>query len=86
MPNISVGPLMSIVVPPMDQRLFKKANTSFGWVSAFLTVGQCLMTSPSGPTTTVERMVPCTSLPYIIFFPKAPYFFITSLLGSESRM
>jgi hypothetical protein len=31
-------------------------------------------------------MVPCTSLPYIIFFPKAPYFFITSLLGSESRM
>ena len=35
--------------------------------------------------TTVERIVPCTSLPYIIFLPKALYFFITSVLGSDSR-
>ena len=57
--------------PPTNfaQRLFKKAKTSSGWASAFLTVGQCLTTSPFGPITTVERMVPCTSLPYIIFLP-----------------
>ena len=57
--------------PPANfaQRLFKKAKTSSGWASAFLTVGQCLTTSPFGPITTVERMVPCTSLPYIIFLP-----------------
>src|SRR5215470_8134417 len=63
----------------------RKAKTSSGWASAFLTVGQCLMTSPLGPMTTVERIVPSTNLPYIIFFPKAPYFFITSVLGSDKR-
>ena len=66
-------------------KTFKKAKTSSGWASAFLTVGQCLTTSPFGPITTVERMVPCTSLPYIIFLPKAPYFFITSRFGSDSK-
>src|ERR1041384_561237 len=67
MPNISIERLMSIVVPPMDQGLFRKSNTSWGWASAYLIVCQCLMTSPSGPTTTGERIVPCTCLPYIIF-------------------
>ena len=37
------------------------------------------------PITTVERIVPSTSLPYIIFLPKAPYFFMTSSLGSDNR-
>src|SRR5215468_6621556 len=64
---------------------FKNATTSSGWVSAFFTVSQCLMTSPLGPITTVERIVPCTGLPYIIFFPKAPYFFMTSVFGSDKR-
>src|SRR5215471_20901974 len=64
----------------------RKAKTSSGWSSAFLTVGQCLMTSPLGPMTTVERMVPSTVLPYMTFFPKAPYFFMTSSWGSDKSV
>ena len=44
------------------------------------------MTSPFGPMTTVERIVPSTVLPYISFLPNAPYFFITSVFGSDKRV
>jgi len=66
-------------------KVLRKFSTSSGWSSAFFTTGQCLITSPFGPITTVERIVPSTVLPYIIFLPHAPYFFIASALGSDSK-
>ena len=37
-----------------------------------LTLRQACSTLPSAPTTKVDRMTPCTVLPYIFFSPKAP--------------
>ena len=48
----------------------EQAQHLFRMLFGFLDRGQCLITSPLGPMTTVERIVPCTSLPYIIFLPK----------------
>lgn len=39
---------------------------------------------PFGSMTNVDRMVPVTGLPYIIFCPYAPYARATTLLGSLS--
>src|SRR5262249_15463369 len=50
----------------------RKASTCAGCSSAFFTAVQCFCTLPSGAITTVERMVPVTGLPYIIFSPQAP--------------
>src|SRR5262245_33935689 len=69
--------------PATQPFALRYASTSSGWASAFFTAGQCLITSPLGPMTTVERMVPSTVLPYMTFFPKAPYFFMTSSWGSD---
>ena len=55
-----------------------------GWSAALATRFQCLTTLPSPPIQTVERMTPVVFFPYIIFSPKAPYFVITFLSGSQS--
>jgi len=65
-----LGPGNGQLQPRLRSR--RNSSTSPGWDSAFFTAGQCLITVPSGPTTTVERIVPRVFLPYIIFSPKAP--------------
>ena len=54
-----------------------------GCFSALATRAQWRSTLPSLPISTVERITPTVFLPYIIFSPKAPYFFITLRSGSE---
>ncbi len=43
-------------------------------------------TTPFSSIIMTERMIPETSLPYIIFLPNAPYAFATDLSRSESRV
>jgi len=49
-------------------RLASTAFTSAAWPSAF-TFGQWWATMPSGAISTVDRITPSTSLPYMSFLP-----------------